>query len=258
MTYSGRRHGIERLIEQAPKIIEAAARSPLGILALMVMALALVGVFLFQDAAESIRRLVFILLFVGVVGFAVALMRGTKQASYPSVEGEKPLAAAKLVQLRHEAKTLSSDGLRASLVRCGLFDQGFNPGASGITHQYEQRLVGDVVLIADHSCGLLWQSGASQPMTLPQARLYLNELNARHFAGYSDWRLPTAEEGASLLEPEPIAQRHIDPIFEPGTNFIWTGDEAVDNRGWVVYFYDGQIASESAEFHAFVRVVRTP
>ena len=60
-----------------------------------------------------------------------------------------------------------------------------------------------------------------------------------------------------MLERETTDEMHVDPIFERGTNFIWTGDDAADDRGWVVYFYEGRTLCESGDFNASVRVVRT-
>lgn len=50
---------------------------------------------------------------------------------------------------------------------------------------------------------------------------------------------------------------HIDLVFESGSNFIRTGDAAPSNRAWVVYFYDGRTVSESVDFNASVRLVRS-
>lgn len=43
---------------------------------------------------------------------------------------------------------------------------------------------------------------------------------------------------------------HIDPVFLRGINFIWTADRAPDGSGFVVYFYDGVLSTERADFSA--------
>jgi hypothetical protein len=69
--------------------------------------------------------------------------------------------------------------------------------------------------------------------------------------------LPTTAEAASLLEPEPVAERYLDAVFTGG-NFIWTVDIAVaGERAWVIYFYDGYAATEPFTFNASVRAVRS-
>ena len=62
-------------IEHMPAIIEQAAKSPLGLFALMVIALSILGFFFFRGATERTRIAMFVLLFVGVASFGVAAMR---------------------------------------------------------------------------------------------------------------------------------------------------------------------------------------
>ena len=58
-----------------PEIIHAAAGSNLGIFALMIVALALLGFVFFRTSPHSIRVGIFVLLFAGVSGFGFALMQ---------------------------------------------------------------------------------------------------------------------------------------------------------------------------------------
>lgn len=62
-----------------PDIIEAAAKSTLGVFALMIVALALLGYAFFSKANQNIRLAVFVMLFAGVVAFGIALMRAEKK-----------------------------------------------------------------------------------------------------------------------------------------------------------------------------------
>jgi len=66
---------MDTLIEGLPEIITAAAQSHLGILALLSVALAVLAYFFFAKSAIKIRVWIFVLLFLGVVGFAVAMFR---------------------------------------------------------------------------------------------------------------------------------------------------------------------------------------
>lgn len=63
------------LIEDAPNIIQEAAKSTLGILALLIISLAVIAILFFRTANEKIRLVVFIFLFVGVVGYSYAIIR---------------------------------------------------------------------------------------------------------------------------------------------------------------------------------------
>jgi hypothetical protein len=66
---------MEKLIDRLPDVITAAAQSYLGILALLSVALSLLAYFFFAKASEKVRVGIFVLLFLGVIGFGVAMFR---------------------------------------------------------------------------------------------------------------------------------------------------------------------------------------
>jgi hypothetical protein len=66
---------MDKLVERLPDIITAAAQSYLGILALLSVALSLLAYFFFAKASEKVKVGIFVLLFLGVIGFGVAMFR---------------------------------------------------------------------------------------------------------------------------------------------------------------------------------------
>jgi hypothetical protein len=72
---------VDKLFEHLPAILTAAAQSLLGILALLVVALSVLAYFFFAKASEGARLGIFVLLFLGVIGFTVAMFRATPAAS---------------------------------------------------------------------------------------------------------------------------------------------------------------------------------
>ena len=62
-------------VQHLPAIIEQAAKSPLGLIALMVMALAGMAFVFFKTASERTRVGIFLLLLAGVAAFSAAAMR---------------------------------------------------------------------------------------------------------------------------------------------------------------------------------------
>ncbi len=66
---------MDKLIESLPGIISAAAQSQLGILALLSVSLSLLAYFFFARASEKVRVGIFVLLFLGVLGFGGAMFR---------------------------------------------------------------------------------------------------------------------------------------------------------------------------------------
>ena len=164
----------------------------------------------------------------------------------------------KIRQFRRIAATLSNAKVNSMLVTHDFYDKRRNASGKGIVHKYEPQALGDAVVVLDHATGLMWQKGGSDDlMTLTKADNYIRRLNTERFAGFSDWHLPTLEEAMSLMEPQAYDKYHIPQVFQRGLNFIWTADRTTDGRGgWVLYFYNGFLSSESALFNAWVRAVR--
>lgn len=257
---------MDKLLKHAPKIIEAAAKSPLGIFALMILAMSVLGAMFFRDASEPTRAGIFVLMLVGVAAFGFAAIRsmpsGTPTAP-PSQETQapaRPIAAgsmeAAVMTLRRKAQTVSADQVKISLAKHGFYEKQWNGAGQGVAHQYQTQVLDDAVVVSDGATGLMWQKGGQRQLTFAKAATTLEQLNAQRFAGFNDWRLPTVDEAMSLMQPETHGDLHIDPVFERGIHFIWTADHTTDGRVWMLYFHDGKLAGESEEFNAWVRAVR--
>jgi hypothetical protein len=95
------------VVTQLPEILEKAAASRLGILALMIVALSLLGFFFFRDASERARVATFALMFIGVLAFGFAVVgdsgssdeqstgeAGQQNGTVPSPEPSPPPQAA--------------------------------------------------------------------------------------------------------------------------------------------------------------------
>ena len=86
---------MDKLVERLPEIITAAAQSHLGILALLSVALSVLAYFFFASASEKVKVGIFVLLFIGVIAFGIAMFR---------VSDDSPIAPP--VALSKEARTL--------------------------------------------------------------------------------------------------------------------------------------------------------
>jgi hypothetical protein len=64
-----------------PGIIKEAATSPLGIFALMIVALAILAFFFFKDAGTKVKLAIFLLLFLGVAVFAAKVVYKANQVA---------------------------------------------------------------------------------------------------------------------------------------------------------------------------------
>jgi hypothetical protein len=100
--------------------------------------------------------------------------------------------------------------------------------------------------VTDRVTGLMWEKGgSSKPMFWNQVKRYVSRLNKERFLGHDDWRVPTLEELASLLEPKVNAKRkHIDNLFKGKQKLCWSSDFEEGpwaTKNYVVNFAAGSI-----------------
>lgn len=186
-----------------------------------------------------------------------------EQAAVPASTAAQPPLLERLdvsevqrVALRGVPSTLTRERLTAALVGHDMFDDWMNPAGSGIDNRFEVVMRDEAMVVRDATTGLVWQRGGAEGLDLAGAEEAVAALNASGHAGYRDWRLPTAEEAASLMEKTPIDRRHIDPVFSRDVNFIWTADRTVPGDAYVAYWFDGRLATERPDFRAWLRAVR--
>ncbi len=137
-----------------------------------------------------------------------------------------------------------------------------------------KTIQGDEVVV-DNATGLMWhQSGSDEYMEWNKAKEWVRGLCGIGYAGYHDWRLPTLEEAASLLESNKRNGVYIDPIFSNKQDWVWTGDKSeyedvsealrhlfhghFSQRIWRVHFYYGNVScGNRISYRNSVRPVRS-
>jgi hypothetical protein len=133
-------------------------------------------------------------------------------------------------------------------------------GASdhGPRHNDELRIVNGDKVVIDKDSGLVWHQSGSLDILLNEEALYwLRDLNKRGYAGGSDWRLPSVDEGLALLEFTRMnGDLYIDPVFSRRQEWIWTSDGFAPEYFWVIRFALACKAPYSHIHRAFVRPVR--
>jgi class 3 adenylate cyclase len=151
------------------------------------------------------------------------------------------------VSLRAEPQFYSDKHIEQMLKKYNFFENGRNALGS-----FKNDFVnnGDGT-ITDRATGLMWQkNGSPRARSWDRGKNYLNQLNKDRFAGYSDWRLPTIEELASLVERRKINGVHIDPIFDEKQKTCWSSDTMLTRKAfktyqtWIVNFAQGVIKIE--------------
>ncbi len=127
--------------------------------------------------------------------------------------------------------------------------------------------------ITDRATGLMWEKGGSSTaMRYWSAKRYVSRLNKEKSLRYQDWRVPTTEELASLLERDRDNRRlHIAPLFDGKQKMCWSSDSTTGShpfQTWtsVIDFSDGSIdlaktsyseAFIGGEDQCFIRAVRS-
>jgi hypothetical protein len=168
----------------------------------------------------------------------------------------KRVKSARVTLRAKPQEKLTIDYIKYMVKRYDFFDNNWN-----ISGSFENDLVdnGDGT-VTDRATGLMWQKeGFSSSKRRNRAISYIIELNKDQFAKYSDWRLPTVEELASLSRRQRTNGMHIDPLFETNQKRCWSSDKAPDNLItarpipviWIVNFEDGKItaAQLASEVH---------
>ncbi len=157
------------------------------------------------------------------------------------------------ISLRSQAKQLSVKDVMVALKKYNFFDRIKNKKGA-FTNDFVDNGDGTVT---DRITGLMWQKdGSEDGMTWLKAKEYINELNREKFAGYSDWRLPTVEELASLIKSMKARGIYIDPVFSEKQQYCWSADTLDTDIAWYVSFKTG-ITRHIFRFFYYVRAVRT-
>ncbi|ODS32124.1 MAG: hypothetical protein SCARUB_02774 [Candidatus Scalindua rubra] len=152
----------------------------------------------------------------------------------------------------------STENVKDMLKKYNFFDSDCNK-TGNFPNDYESKKINGDKVVIDHATGLMWhQSSSSVYMSLNEAKQWVRDLNSRGYAEYYDWRLPTVEEAASLLElSKKNGDLHIAPVFDKKQRWIWTGDDISSDIAWGVYFDFGNVNLGHIRTKHYVRPVRS-
>lgn len=112
-------------------------------------------------------------------------------------------------------------------------------------------------LVRDLRSGLVWERGGSAyGLTFAAAQARAEQLSAERHLGLSGWRLPTAQELASLLLPEPdLRQLCLPPAFAPQQRRIWSADRKSFTAAWYADVEHGFVWWQDLSCEFFSRCV---
>jgi len=149
------------------------------------------------------------------------------------------------ISLRSEPKLYTDKHIEQMLKKYNFYDRALNEHGSFANDFVDN---GDGT-ITDRATGLMWEGGGSPSVRLfERSKFYVRKLNEDKFAGYSDWRLPTVEELASLLKKDDNNGIHIDPLFDKKQTSCWSSDNGPRSvragnppQVWHVNFREGSL-----------------
>lgn len=196
-------------MDHIPQIIGEAAKSTLGLFALMLCILGWIGIVYFRHASEQIRVSMFLLMFVGVAAFGFAVMRSSAGNLLP------PKTTPKLdYSNKDNAPTDDSGGLARQ--------------TSSLTSPEQ----------------LSWAEQSRGGLNWYEAAKYCRDLRQ---GGHDDWRLPTLREIDWNWMPETASWKI--RFSEKGQGFFWTADPGeVPNTGTLfMAAYDKRVIQARAD-----------
>jgi hypothetical protein len=192
-----------------------------------------------------------------VTSYGYSIVKDFEQIKQINTQaGSVQVTAGRVALFRSQPGEFSGDELKTVFQDKGLRDSSWNPDGD-FPNKYELQTLNSDKVVIDHASGLMWQqSGSSDTMTWDKAQEYIKQLNNNRYAGFADWRLPTIEELASLLEPtQKSGDLYIDPLFGTSQTWCWSADQAASGAVWVVRFSDGHVGYGST-LGSYVRAVR--
>ena len=186
-------------------------------------------------------------------GVFIILLLGILAVMQPGCGREE--GSVRPAAFRSVYKTMSEHEVKSMVKSRSFFDRRWNRYRS-FPNNFELKVVEEHRVVIDHASGLVWhQSGSPFPLKYAEAALWIEDLNKKGFAGYSNWRLPTVEEAASILERKRTNQRYIDPLFSIEQHSILTGDFCNEVRLWGVSYQYGSIFRVGINEPNYVRPV---
>lgn len=177
----------------------------------------------------------------------------------PPATGEKEAQGG---PFRKEGRVLTNADIRDILLRhhfystCGNYNFDFCNPDGNFNNLFQDNGDGTVT---DRASRLVWEKGGSQErVTFLDALKYVQQLNKKKFAGSADWRVPTIEELASLLESSwKNEDLFIERFFDTRQRGCWSSDTQGLERAWKVDFHLGYVTDDPLSYLNWVRAVRS-
>jgi hypothetical protein len=190
------------------------------------------------------------------------------EAAVPDVSGNLSNGLLPVIRLRAEPRSVSPEEIQRMIRKYHFHHPadwskyGLVPSITGnFRHDFVPETGTTVTVMIDYATELMWSTtGSPAPLTWDAAQAYIAQLNVDGYAGYRDWRLPTVEEGASLLRATKNQHnRYCELDLETLPLWCWSSDPVATaaDTAWYISFTSGGIQPHAKLNTAFVLAVRT-
>ncbi len=161
-----------------------------------------------------------------------------------------------VVKLRRKPEIIDKNYLKEIIRKYDFFEKKYNP--EGMFRSCFTQTAADGTVL-DIATGIRWMLAGSDICSYRQLQKWLKQVNKVRFAGFNDWRLPTAEEAMSLLKGEKSQQgSYIHSCFTYQQGYIYTADRRKPGGHWFVDFRQAKVFWASGTFAGgFGRPCRT-
>jgi len=161
-------------------------------------------------------------------------------------------------KLKSDYTVMDTEVAKTIIRKNNYFDRIWNKYGK-FNNQFNKKIINRNVVVEDKTTSLMWHySGSRVPLKYEETKNWLLKLNSYKYAGYSDWRLPSLKEAASLLcSIDKSGDLYIDKIFSRIQNSIWTVDKYSTSSAWAVRFDEGYLISYPLDFKNHIRPVRS-
>jgi hypothetical protein len=163
-----------------------------------------------------------------------------------------------VLTLKSDYQVMGTETVKSLIKKNNFFDRIWNKYGK-FNNQFNKKVINQQAVVEDKTTSLMWHhSGSRVPLNYEDIKKWLHNLNRRKYAGFSDWRLPTIKEAATLLSfPDKKGDLFIDIIFSKTQKSIWTGDKYSATSAWAVRFDEGYLISYPFDFKNYIRPVRS-
>jgi len=157
---------------------------------------------------------------------------------------DKTIPALQPLRLRAVGRTLKDHEIGNLVKEGNFYDRQHNQTGFFANYFVNNN---DNLTVTDRSANLMWMRHGSDINSIQTINRWIAKLNRDNFAGFTDWRLPTVEEGLTLLEKHKNDRGlYLHSCFSAGQPFIFTADRRQPGGHWFVDFTQARIYWGSA------------